>query len=434
MQSDAASAQPSLPTAPAAELVMLGGVEQRVGRLAGDVPRTWLTLATKLAYTYVRDSVSIYANVVDSTHGETRSEVLGSGDASAALQRFQLKSKPLTYVSASTPEGSQSTLQARVGGVLWHEAPGLAALGPRDREYLTDTADDGTVSLVFGDGKRGERLPTGVENVAAAYRSGIGKSANLDAGRITQLVTKPLGLKDVTNPLPSTGGADPDSRDAARRNAPLSVTALDRLVSVQDYEDLAHLFAGIGKASAVRLSDGRRRLVHVTIAGVDDIPIATTSDLFANLARSLRAFGDPHVPVLVAVRELLLLVVVAKVRVQADYLWELVEPQVRAALVDRFGFDRRALGQDVNASEVVATIQAVPGVDYVDLDVLDSVSSATLMPTGGGTPTFRLRNRVRSELAQVVPAASGGGRTIPARLAILKADVPETLLLSELSP
>lgn len=423
--------KPILPTVPAAELVMIGGVAQRSGKLPGtdqtlanDTARTWLTLARKLAYTYVRDSVRIYANVIDATHGETRNEVLGSGDAGQALQRFTLKAKPLTYVSALTPEGAQSTLEARVDGIRWHEAPGLAAMGARDRSYLVDTADDATATIVFGDGRRGQRLPTGVENVEATYRTGIGSGGNLDPQRLTQLVTKPLGVKEVTNPLAATGGADADPADAARHNAPLSVTALDRLVSVQDYEDFARLFAGVGKASAVALSDGRRRLVHVTVAGVADIPIATTSDLFANLVSSLRAFGDPALPIVVAVRQLQLVVIAAKVRVQADYSWALVEPQVRTALGAALGFDRRELGQDVTEGEVIATIQAVPGVELVDLDVLDAI--------GAGNPPsdLTLRRRVSADLARVAPA--GRARIVPAQLAILKPEVPDTLVLTEL--
>jgi hypothetical protein len=429
---------PILPTVPAAELVMIGGVAQRSGKLPGsdqtlanDTARTWLTLASKLAYTYVRDSVRIYANVVDATHGETRNEVLGSGDAGHALQQFTLTAKPLTYVSALTPEGAQSTLETRVDGIRWHEAPGLAAMGPRDRSYLVQTADDATTTIVFGDGHRGQRLPTGVENVEATYRTGIGSAANLGAQRLTQLVTKPLGVKEVTNPLPSTGGADADPADAARHNAPLSVTALDRLVSIQDYEDFARLFAGVGKASAVALSDGRRRLVHVTVAGAGDIPIAPTSDLFANLVHSLRAFGDPALPVVVAVRALLLVVIAAKVRVKPDYSWALVEPVVRSALGDALGFDRRELGQDVTEGEVIATIQAVPGVDFVDLDILDAI--------GPGNPAgdLTLRSRVRADLAQVAPPppqikAPRRPRIAPAQLAILKPDIPDTLILTEL--
>ena len=79
-------------------------------------------------------------------------------------------------------------------------------------------------------------------------------------------------------------------RDQARQNAPLAVTALDRLVSTQDYADFARTFAGIGKASATRLSDGRHQLVHVTIAGADDVPSDRNSDLA--LMRELHGIRD----------------------------------------------------------------------------------------------------------------------------------------------
>jgi predicted phage baseplate assembly protein len=417
-------------TVPAAELVMLGGVQLRAGQpgaqFAGKTVqgplRTWLELATPLAYVYERDTVKIYGNVVDSTQGETHHDVLGSGDATQALQRFVLKSPPLTYVAAATPSGAESTLEVRVDEVRWHEAAGVADLGPGDRKYLTETDDEHKTSVVFGDGKRGARLPTGAENVVATYRSGIGKAGNAKAGQISQLATKPLGLKEVVNPLRATGGADPDSRDAARRNAPLAVTALDRLVSVQDYEDFARLYAGIGKASAARLTDGRRQLVHVTIAGVDDIPIDPSSDLFAGLSAALRLYGDPVVPLSVAVRELLVLVVAAKVRVLPDYSWPLVEPHVRAALLDAFGFERRELGQDVLSSEVLSLIEAVPGVAFVDLDALDALEP----PLGTIAPARNDRIRVR------LARATAGGPILPAQLAILEPDVPDTLLLSEL--
>ena len=104
-------------------------------------------------------------------------------------------------------------------------------------------------------------------------------------------------------------------------------------MSVQDYADFARTFAGIGKARAEELSDGRRQLVHVTIAGADDIPIDETSDLFHNLGRALLDFGDPFQPIQLAVRELMLLVISARVRILPDYQWEPVVTQLRAALL-----------------------------------------------------------------------------------------------------
>ena len=47
--------------------------------------------------------------------------------------------------------------------------------------------------------------------------------------------------------------------------------------------------------------------------------------------------------------------------------------RIRSALLEEFGFERRELGQDVALSEVTSVIQQVPGVAYVDVDVLGGI-------------------------------------------------------------
>ena len=145
----------------------------------------------------------------------------------------------------------------------------------------------------------------------------------------------------MINPQRATGGADPESRDQARKNTPLAVLALDRLVSTRDYGDFSRTFGGVGKVFAARLSDGQSEIVHVTIAGAGDAPIDETSDLLRNLRLALTQFGDPAMPVRVAVRELRLLVVAAGVRLLPDYVWEKVAPKIRAKMLDTFS-SRRA--------------------------------------------------------------------------------------------
>ena len=65
---------------------------------------------TPLDNKYLRESVKIYANVAMATHGETKREVLGSGDPAILQQSFKLKQKPLTYIKAPIPTGASSTL------------------------------------------------------------------------------------------------------------------------------------------------------------------------------------------------------------------------------------------------------------------------------------------------------------------------------------
>lgn len=429
----------------ASELAMLAEVRHDVastggGVLQGDRNHTFIKLAKKLEYCYRRDAVTIYANVVKATHGETRNEVLGAGDATKPFQSFTLRQPPLTYVASPTPAGADSTLNVYVNDVEWTETGTLAALSPTDRKFVTRDDDEGKTTVVFGNGERGARLPTGLENIRAVYRNGIGKPGNVAAEQISQLMARPLGVKDVINPMRASGGADKESRDQARKNAPLTVTALDRLVSTDDYADFARTFAGIGKSLAARFSDGRRELVHVTIAGADDIPIDESSDLFRNLTQALRRFGDPYQPLKVEVRELMFLVISAGIRILPGYLWEPVVTNVRVRLLDTFSFDRRELGQDALLSEAVSAIQAARGVSYVDVNIFGGVPEKTVDLASG---TRRLQTpqeilKAVQDLNAPAPRVAVSladlekGVIHPAQQAYLTPEVPATLILNQI--
>ncbi|WP_321963651.1 putative baseplate assembly protein [Paraburkholderia sp. J7] len=404
-------------------------------RIATQAPHTVLDLAIPLAYTYDRGTATVYGNVADATHGQSTGEVLGNGDATVDFADFALHQAPLTYVSAPSASGVTSTLNVRVNDLLWHEVDNLSQAAAQQRSYVTDESDDGVTSLTFGNGAHGARLPTGTANVKATYRYGLGQAGNVDAWSISQLATHPLGAQGVINPLPATGGADADSIGDARTNAPAAVMALDRLVSVRDYADFARAFAGVGKASALKLSDGTRELVHVTVAGAADTPIDPTSDAYANLLASLQRNGDPHLALALAVRRVRLLVIAAGVGLLTDYAWEDVAPAVRTALLDLFSFDARALGQSAYLSEAFAAAQRVPGVAWLNVTCFDSVAediTATELAALGDT--LALHPYVASSLAQPEPGAAPGQRAdiLPAELVILTPDIPDTLLLTQL--
>ena len=473
---------PGTPGIIASELTMVGGVEQRLDpSQPGDATLPVLVLATPLAYTYKRDTVTINGNVAAATQGESRAETLGSGAAGQAGQSFPLKqvsaANPLTWLPSDNALGAADTLTVRVTGVRWQESDDLSQAGPNDREYRTIVASDSSVSVAFGDGVHGSRLPTGQENVTAAYRVGGGQAGNLAAGRITQLASRPLGVNAVTNPLPTSGGADGDAAGDMRSHAALRCLALDRLLSVQDYADFTAARAGIGQAAAAALTDGDRELIHLTIAGVGDAPLDESDLLVTDLRTALAELGDPYLPVRVAVRELLLLVLSAGIKVGADYSYDLVEPAVRAAALAAGGFASQALGQPVYLSQIVTAMQAVPGVDYVEVDVFaalpgtaDPVQLLTALlglsgvaevidvrparfeevwytvgtdPTGAADTltTIALRNGLTvAGLVALNPQLTSieltaGTQLVvargirPAQLALLSPDVPQTLIL-----
>jgi predicted phage baseplate assembly protein len=426
----------------ATELLMLQGADNRYDPdLPGDKTHTFLRLAKQMAYSYKRDTAAIYGNVVKATHGETRNETLGNGDGGQSLQTFTLKQPPLTFVPAPNPTGVDSTLEVFVNNVQWHETDTLAGLGPKDRNFITKTDNDSKTSVTFGNGKQGARLPTGVANMTSIYRNGIGKPGNVKAEQISLLQTRPLGVKSVINPLSASGGADKENRDQARENAPLAVMSLDRLVSVQDYADFTRTFAGIGKAASEKLSDSKRQLVLLTIAGADDIPIDETSDLYQNLVIALRKFGDPVLPVQVELRELVVLVLSVKVRLAADYQWEPVATEIRAALLDTFGFQKRALGQPVLLSEVISSIQNIDGVAYVDVDAFGGIPEKK---AADGTRESLTPGEIAAKVKEIIERSSPAqrvdvnladfesGSLRPAQLAILTNAVPDTLILNQI--
>lgn len=312
-------------------------------------------------------TVTINANVALATHGETVQEVLGGGDANQAFQRFTLRQPPLTYVSAATPTGGATTLEVRVNDVLWREEPSFYGHGADERIYITRLDDDGKTTVIFGDGRTGARLPTGQENVKAKYRKGIGLGGVLKADRLTQLMTRPLGVKGVTNPVPATGAANPEARDEARRNAPLTVMTLGRIVSLQDYQDFARAFSGIDKALATWTWFGERRGVFVTVAGANGAKVDEDSTLYKNLVKAMKTSGDATVPLLVKSYRPRLFRVAAALGADAAFVPEKVVADVERTLRNAFAFGVREFGQPVHFSEVVGVMQNVRGVVSVDV-------------------------------------------------------------------
>jgi hypothetical protein len=135
----------------------------------------------------------------------------------------------------------------------------------------------------------------------------------------------------------------------------------------------------------------------------------------------------------------------AGVRLMPDNQWDVVEPRIRSALLEKFGFERQELGQDVELSEVTSAIQQVPGVAYVDVGVfgrvaekVDGVTGRRLLLPGEiashvqnleseSRRQGRPRRRIDVELARLV-----NGSIRPAQIAFLTSKVPETLILKEI--
>ncbi len=401
-----------LPGTSQGEMIVIAGIEH------GAV--TTLILRDGLKNRYVRSTVTMNANIVRATHGETTQEVLGSGDAAKSFQRFVLRQQPLTYTFPRDATQPDSSLEVRVDDIIWREVPTFCGCGPHDRVYVVRLADDGTVTVQFGDGRQGARLPSGAENVRVVYRRGIGFEGIVAKEQIRLLLSHPLGVRGVSNPFAPEGAADQQSLEDSRINAPRSVLTLGRVVSLEDYAAFARDFPGVGKSHAIWTRHGATRAVLLTLLDADGAQVSDTGQPADPLRRALAAQGIPFVPVRIVSRPPSRFSISGVVHVESDHLPTRVEAAVHAALRANFSFTAREFGQGVALSEVVAVIQDVQGVLSVDVH---DFSKSELTPAG---------TVVRTD------AASGGTGFLAARTPVsgtdwLRAEPAELLLLDESS-
>jgi predicted phage baseplate assembly protein len=264
-----------------------------------------------------------------------------------------------------------------VNDLLWHEVPTLFERDSRERIFTTEAADDGAVTVRFGDGIHGARPASGAQNIKASYRRGIGLDGLVRANQLTTLLTRPPGLKSAINPLAAEGADEPESFANAQQNAPLTVLTLDRVVSLEDYENFTRAYAGFAKALATWTWDGRTRGVFLSVAGPNGAAISTT--LGQELIDAIHQSGDPFVPVQVASYEEALFRLSGQILVDPDYETEKVLSAVADTLRAAFSFEARSFGQSVVLSEVIALMQAVSGVVAVNLKTLHRTGAAATL-------------------------------------------------------
>lgn len=353
------------------EPLVIGSAEPVAGR------RTLLTFASAPTVAPTRASAVVFGNAARATHGETVTQLLGSGDARVPFAAYRLQQSPLTFTRAETPRGTASTLEVRVDDVRWTEVATTATAGAADHVFETRDDPDGGISIVFGDGRHGARPSTGSTNVRARHRKGVGAAGNVRKDQLGIALDRPLGLKGVTNPAPAVGGVDPETEGEARRAIPIPVRTLGRTVSLLDYADFSLAFAGIGKARATVLpANGAGPLIVVTVADAAGAPPPV--QVTARLQRELVRWGDPLVRVAVVPVRPVDFRIAFTVDTDPDRERDKVLASLEQALRDTFGATARELGDPVHASELVAVTASVVGVVGVDLDQFYRGPAATL--------------------------------------------------------
>jgi predicted phage baseplate assembly protein len=259
----------------------------------------------------------------------------------------------------------------------WQEALSWDRVGPHDRSYVLIPE---TGQILFGNGLHG-RVPTDRSQIQIRYQHGGGPMGNVRAGTLSKL-SKLADAISVEQRFDATGGEAAETLSQAKARALAWISNPQRAVTLEDFERFTLEMPGVPVKRVQALADydptlpGVPALGSVTVIVVPSCanPIPEPGpDLLASITDYLdrRRLVTTEMHVISA--SFVMVAVAATLHssrpMDASHL--ILEAQSRLNMfLDPLhgGTDGQGwpFGRDVYESEVMALLNAIPGVDYVD--------------------------------------------------------------------
>lgn len=259
-------------------------------------------------------------------------------------------------------------------GEIWTPAHDLLASDSSAREFVVELENDGRVWLRFGDDVNGRR-PASSSTFVTSYRLGRGTRGNVGADAIAHLIAEPsidaplaASIRSLRNPLPASGGTEPEPTGEVKLYAPRAFLRQERAVTLEDWAEVAGRHPEVQRAVATMRWTGSWNTVFLAIDRVGGRPVdaAFEAELHHHLERfrmagyDLEIAGPRWVPLDIALT----------VCVHSGHLRSVVAAELAAAFgVGELGFfhpDNFSFGQPVYLSHVIARAAQVEGVRFVD--------------------------------------------------------------------
>ena len=314
---------------------------------------------------FKKGELIICGNVVLAGHGERMpAKILGSGNAARSNQEFILEVEEVSFTPDATKRsGVAAAIEVEVDGRVWEQVSTLKDSAPGDHHYAIRMTEEGYVKILFGDSEYGRRLSTGKNNIRVRYRVGTGLAGNVESGSLEKPVNPHPFVKTIKQPLRATGGGDMEDLTSLRENAPPTLLALERAVSLSDYKHLAASQSSVWQANAYNknLFENRMESVEVVIVPAGG---KTSTDTQDEIQKFLQRHALPgvHVTVVDCNRNHFSLSV--KLRIKKDqFIADDVVNAVKFVLTDHFKLQNRKLGEHLYLSEVYKVVEGVKAVE-----------------------------------------------------------------------
>lgn len=203
------------------------------------------------------DEDGYYLYTVPIIHGTTIEDDIVGTSVGTPLQHFQLNYTGVLIdsIDVYVDEGE--------GLKLWKRVNSFLECDETSEVYMTSVDEFDVCTIEFGNGLKG-KIPTAYENgIIADYRIGGGGVGNVNEGVINDLDTGIPYVDSTFNLSADIVGHDKESLESIKQNAPAAYRTRDRLVTLEDYEDLLRInFLNFLQVKAVRDSTDKK-LCHL---------------------------------------------------------------------------------------------------------------------------------------------------------------------------
>jgi hypothetical protein len=262
-------------------------------------------------------------------------------------------------------------------GLTWQVRPDLLDANATDRSFVVEVDDEGNAHLRFGDGENGRLVDPGTM-LSARYRVGNGTAGNVGSEVISRIEfcnTDQAEIVRVRNPLPACGGVDPESTAEVKLFAPLEFRRrFLRAVTASDYATAAGAAEGIQRAAAELSWTGSWYEADVALDpfGAQDTSPQLEGSVVEHLSRYRRIGHDvrvrcvAYVPIDLGLR-ICVLPHYQRGEVEQAALETLGNRTLADGTRGLFHPDNVTFAGEVALSAIVASVQAIPGVQSVDV-------------------------------------------------------------------
>jgi hypothetical protein len=296
---------------------------------------------------------------------------------------------PSTAVPAITLAGALNNVTS-----TWTPLQNLLASGAEDTNFVVEVEADSTATLRFGDNTNGLSPPTDTA-FTATWRVGNATAGNVGAESLTFFAAGDARIAGCSNPMPASGGADPETNAQIQRRAPQQFLTQERAVTMPDYVAAAESNSLVRNAVASQRWTGSWYTVFVaaqpqpssqsggaqtggTLTSVQQKSVTATVNSFRLAGEDIQLDSPQYVS----------LEIVLVICVDPDYFNLHVQQALNQVLGSGaggyFNSAKFTFGENVYLSPIYAAVRSVPGVNAVAATTfqIQGVSDSTYLDNG----------------------------------------------------